>query len=124
MVRGLWIGSVILVGGLIGLRRGWRRQVADAGGGAAALALAGWQYPRLVPYVRTLWPALGSILGTGAASRQVALVYLFAVLYALWHALVSLYVTDNQGARSRRWTAGLLGAAQAGALAILALTLR
>jgi uncharacterized membrane protein required for colicin V production len=124
MVRGLWIGSVILVGALIGLRRGWRRQVADAGGGAAALALAGWQYPRLVPYVRALWPALDRTLGTGAAVRPVALLYLFAVLYGLLHALVSLYVPDNQGARSRRWTAGLLGAGQAGVLATLALTLR
>jgi hypothetical protein len=46
--RVMWVVSVMLVGGLVGLRRSWRRQVVDAVGCATALGLACWQ-----PYVLT-----------------------------------------------------------------------
>lgn len=115
MVQVMWIGAVALVGGLVSLRRGWRRQAADAGGCAAALALACWQYPRMVTYVQEVWQ--------GPAIRQVALVYLFAVLYGLLHVLVSLYVPeDRQRSRDKRWISGVIGAAQAVVLATLATT--
>jgi uncharacterized membrane protein required for colicin V production len=125
----MWIGAVTLVGGLLGLRRGWRRQAADAGGCAVALGLACWQYPRIVPYVQMVWPALSPstplrinrVAGKGPAVQQVALVYLFAALYGLLHILVSLYVPDGQGPRARRWVSGLVGAARSGTLALLAL---
>jgi uncharacterized membrane protein required for colicin V production len=116
MAQIMWIGTVMVVGGLVGLRRGWRRQAADAGGCVAALALACWQYPRVVPHVEILWPIL--------AIPQVALLYLFTGLYGLWHALVSLYVPDDRGSAPRRWIGGLIGAAQAGVLAILLITLQ
>lgn len=117
MTHGMWIGTVMLVGGLIGLRRGWRRQMADAGGCVAALVLARWQYPRLVPYVQSVCPALGRAAG------QVALVYLFVVLYGLLHVLVAPYVPYDPRTASRHWLAGLLGAAQSALLATLALAL-
>ena len=123
MVRAMWIGAVTLVGGLLGLRWGWRRQAADAGGCAVALGLACWQYPRIVPYVQMMWPALSRVAGKGPAVQQVALVYLFAALYGLLHILVSLYVPDGQEPRARRWVSGLVGAAQSGTLALLALVL-
>ena len=107
----------MLVGGLIGLRRGWRRQMADAGGCVAALVLARWQYPRLVPHVQSVSPALGRAAG------QIALVYLFVVLYGLLHVLVALYVPDGRRANPGRWLAGLLGAAQSALLATSVLAL-
>ncbi len=129
MIQGLWIGAVTLVGWLAGLRRGWRRQVADAGGCAAALGLACWQYPRMVPYVQAVWPALSPSTSLrmnspagGGSVRQVALVYLFAALYGLLHLLVSLYVPDGQRPGARRWVSGLIGAVQAGTIATLAVT--
>lgn len=115
MMQGLWVGAIMLVGGFTGLRRGWRRQAADAGGCAVALALACWQYPRMVPYVQAMWE--------GPAVRQMALIYLFAVLYGLLHVLVSLYVPEGQEPGGRRWPAGLIGATQTGVLITLTLTL-
>jgi len=115
-----WIGAVALVGGLVGLCRAWRRQAVDAGGCAVALGLACWQYPRLVPYVQALWPGLSGTETGGLAGRQVALVYLFAVLYGLARVLIPLYVPDDRRTGDRRWVAGLIGAVQAGTLAVLA----
>jgi len=108
----MWIGAVALVGGLAALRRGWRQQVADAVGCLAALGVAWWQYPRLLPHIHLVWPTL--------AIPQVTMVYLFAALYGLWHILVSLYIPDNQRPEPTRWMVGLIGAAQAGVLALLA----
>ena len=111
----LWVGAVMLVGGLAGLRRGWRRQAADAGGCVAALALALWQHQRVVPYVEAVWKApLGD---------RAALVYVFAALYGLLHVLVSLYIPDRRSPGARRWLSGLIGATRAGTLAALALAL-
>ena len=102
----------MLVGGLVGLRQGWRRQAVDAGGCLAALALAWWQYPRLLPYVRVMW--------SGPAARQVALVYLFVVLYGLLRVLMSQHLPERCNPDTKSWGAGLIGAGQAGALALLA----
>ena len=115
MAQTMWIGAVALVGGLAGLRHGWRRQAADAIGCLAALTLAYWQYPRLTPHIRALWKV--------PAVPQATLIYLFAALYGLWHILVSLYAPDRKRTRDRRWGSGLIGAAQAGVLALLALLL-
>ena len=115
MSRLLWIGAVMIVGGLAGLRRGWRRQAADAGGCAAALALAFWQHRRVVPYVETVCKA--------PLADRAALVYLFAALYGLLHVLVSLYVPGRRSPGPRRWLSGLIGATQAGTLAALTLAL-
>jgi hypothetical protein len=115
MVQGLWVGAAMLVGGLAGLRRGWRRQTADAAGCAAALVLACWQHGSVLPYVH--------MICAGPATRQVALVYLFAVLYGLLHVLASLYVPSSQRPEARRWIAGLIGAGQAGVLAVLTISL-
>lgn len=126
-----WIAAATIAGGLIGLCQGLRRQAADAGACAVALGLAWWQWPRLAPYVLALWPALGAASwpGTGVgnvaavgppAVRPVALAYLFAVLYGLFHALVALYVPGERRRGPARWVAGLLGALQAGGLATLA----
>jgi uncharacterized membrane protein required for colicin V production len=114
MLWGMWVGSVALVGGLIGLRRGWRRQILDAVGCAAALGLACWQYPRMAPYVQIVWPV--------PDVRKAVLIYLFTVLYGLWCFLVSQYVSSDPGTGSKRWAAGLVGAVQAGALALLSTT--
>lgn len=122
MVQGLWIAALMLVGGLAGLRKGWRWRAIDAGGCAAALALACWQYPRMVDYVQAISPALSATAGEGSAARQVALVYLFTALYGLLHVLLSLYVPDDKCPRARRWAAGLIGAIQAGTLTTLAIT--
>jgi uncharacterized membrane protein required for colicin V production len=115
MIQAMWIGTVMVVGGLMGLRQGWRRQMADTAGCALALGLAHWQYPRLVPYVETMWPA------PPTAARQMAPVYLFVALYGLAHAVISLYVPDGKGPAGRRWIGGIIGAVQAGLLAVLAL---
>jgi uncharacterized membrane protein required for colicin V production len=115
MVQELWVGAAMLVGGLAGLRRGWRRQAADTAGCAAALALARWQHGRVLPYVQLIW--------AGPAIRQVALVYLFAVLYGLLRVLASLYVPSSRRPEAGRWIAGLIGAGQAGVLAMLTMTL-
>ncbi len=123
MMKAMWIGAVTVVGGLVGLRHGWRRQAVDAAGCAVALALAYWQYPRIVPYVRALWP-VWKIAAGGTAVREIALGYLFVVLYGLSHVLVSVYVPDDAGSASdRRWLSGVIGAAQAGALAVLTLSI-
>jgi len=108
----MWIGAVALVGGLAGLRHGWRRQAADAAGCLAALALAYWQHPRLATHVQALWKV--------PAVPQMTLLYLFAALYGLWHLLVSLYIPGDQRPAPTRWMSGLIGAAQAGVLALLA----
>lgn len=112
----------MLVGGLAGLRREWRRQAADVGACAVALGLACWQYPRMVPYVQVIWPAMSGAKGDEPAVRQVTLVYLFAVLYGLLHVLVSLYVPDSQRPGVRRWVSGLIGAVQAGTMAVIFLS--
>jgi VanZ family protein len=70
-----------------------------------------------------VWPTLSRAQEDGPAVRQVALVYLFAALYGLFHVLVSLYVPGSRGTRARRWIAGLIGAIQAGTLATLAVLL-
>jgi len=111
MSRLLWVGTVMVVGGLAGLRRGWRRQAVDAGGCAAALALALWQHQRMAPYVEAVWEA--------PLADRAAL----AALYGLLHVLVALYVPDRRGPGARRWLSGLIGATQAGTLAALALAL-
>jgi len=113
--RMLWIASITLVGWLLGLRRGWRRQMWEAVACAAALTLACWQYPRLTPFVRMLWPA-----ANGSVARPVALVYLFATGYGLAHALMTLYAPDRSTPQPRCWLAGLIGATQAAILAYLA----
>jgi len=100
------------VGGLVGLRQGWRRQAADAGACAASLGVACWQYPRLLPYVQAVWQ--------GPAIPQVALVYLFVVLYGLSRVLMSQYLPERYNPDTKRWAAGLIGAGQAGTLAFLA----
>ena len=56
------------------------------------------------------------------AARQLALVYLFTVLYGLSHMLISMFVPDTRRPETRRWMSGLIGAAQAGTLATLAVT--
>ena len=140
MERVLWIGSIALVGGLVGLRRGWRRQAADAAGCLVALGLAYWQHPQLVPAVRAIW---GDLAG---AARPVALGYLFAVLYALVQVLLPLFgrenlgrdwppggsrngnaderhVPDAQRASERRWLGGVIGALQAGMVAALSIVM-
>jgi len=114
ITQAMWIGSVALVGGLAGLRRGWRWQAADAAGCLIALTVAWWQHPRLASCVRALWK--------GPAVAQVTLIYLFAVLYGLWRLLISLCAPNSNRSRDKRWASGLIGAAQAGALATLAVT--
>lgn len=115
MGRVTWTLSVALIGGLIGLRREWRRQAADAVGCLVALGLAYWQYPRMVPFVRAFWPDLD------AAAQPVALIYLFAALYGPFHLLLSLYVPPRTTLLSRRWVGGVIGAAQAGTIAALSI---
>lgn len=115
-VRALWVASVMIVGWLVGLRRHWRRQLADAIGCVSALGLAYWQHPRIAPYIGTIWPDLDS------AVRPVALIYLFVVLYGLTRILLELYVPRRGVSTHRRWLGGLITALEAGAIATLSLT--
>lgn len=118
MIKGMWIGALALVGALLGLRHGWRQQLLDALGCAGALALAWWQYPRLMPYVRAMW--------RGPALAQATFVYLFCALYGLFHVLAELYAPahrpDQQETLDTRWIGGLIAAIQVGGLAVLAVT--
>jgi hypothetical protein len=106
------------LGGLAGLGRDWRRQAAEVCGCVVALALAWWQRFQFSAYVCALWP----VIEDTRSARIVAAAYLFAALYGLWRVLISLY-TSGLEPRTGRWTAGLLGALQAGALAWLAIVL-
>ncbi len=121
--KAMWVGSIMIIGGLASLRWGWRRQAVDAAGCAAALMVACWQHPRLAPYVRIMWPASSQSLASDAAARQIALVYLFVALYGLSHVLISVYVPDGKKVGNRRWVSGVIGAVQAGVLSIVSLTI-
>ena len=111
----MWIAAMTLAGGLMGMNKGWHRQLCDAFGCAVALAVACWQYPRVAPYVRLIW---GDV-----APRQVALIYLFVAMYELLRALIWPVVPSDGDLDHRRWAAGLGGALQAGVLATLAILL-
>lgn len=112
-VRALWFASVMIVGWLVGLRRHWRRQLADAAGCVTALGLAYWQHPRIAPYVGTIWPDLGK------STQLVALIYLFAALYGCVHVLLDLYMPARSASTGQCWLGGLIGAVEGGAIAAL-----
>ena len=114
----MWIISASIVGGLVGLHRSWRRQAADAVSCVVALGLACWQHPRIIFYVRLIWPGLGN------AVQLVALLYLFAALYGLSRLLVSLYLPQRTSSKSRCWLIGLIGATEAGAIAVLSIVIQ
>jgi hypothetical protein len=114
-IQALWVASMMLVGGLVGLRRTWRHQAIRSGGTLVALALAYRQHPRVVPHIRLIWPTLGS------AARPVALLYLLGTIYGFAHAIASLYALRRTAPTSRRWLSGLIGAAEVGAIAVLSI---
>jgi hypothetical protein len=110
----MWIVSMAIVGGLVGLHQCWRRQAADAVSCMIALGLACWQHPRIASYIRLIWPEL---------EAPVAVIYLFAAIYGLLRLLLSIYIPQQTMPRGRSWLGGLIGAAEAGGLAALSIVI-